>query len=106
MNDLESTLYLLLLRIIHGQYEDAFEIMDRCYFDGTPKYALEVSFSVIFYWSKLIFDLNYLWEQFKVIKNSRHPDAYACRLKLHLLTLSGEFPAVTNLQDDLVGCIN
>ena len=64
---MNSALYLMVLRLLHRDYNEVFRLADSV--------ATDTSFGVE---GKLIFDL------FKSARNDWHPDAHACRLKISL----------------------
>ena len=64
---MNSALYLMVLRLLHRDYNEVFRLADSV--------ATDTSFGVE---GQLIFDL------FKSARNDWHPDAHACRLKISL----------------------
>jgi hypothetical protein len=65
-----ASLYMLLLRLMNRQYEDAFRLCETCMTDS------DISEE----------ELN-IFEQLQFLKNDKSPNAHAVRLKLSLVTM-------------------
>jgi hypothetical protein len=78
-----SALYLLLLRLLSRQYELAFRLIDACVSD-TPLTAEELQ----------------TWREIEKLSGLQeaHPDAFACRLKLWIMTRSSDSTLNWNIE--------
>jgi len=64
-----STLYLLLLRMMHRRYDEVFRMFELCTTDA-----------------KLTAEEQQIFDQFEQVTRDYHPDAHACRLRMQLMT--------------------
>jgi hypothetical protein len=85
---LESAMYLLLIRMIHGQFEDAIRLVDSCLSDSLSGEATEI------------------WERLQKEDEDRNPDAEALRLRLYLVALDGGYNCSWNLVDQLFAYVS
>ncbi|GBG26808.1 Hypothetical Protein FCC1311_030302 [Hondaea fermentalgiana] len=68
--ELSASLYLVHLKLLKRQYEQAFKLAPTC--------TVDVPFSP---------DEGFIWSQFEDTLDDMHPDAHACRLRLSLATM-------------------
>ncbi len=82
---IESAMYLLLLRLLHKQYQDAFQLAESCVSDIMTS-SVEAS---------------HFWDLIQDQQDDLHPNAHAVRLKLAFVAINLGYPVSWDITTEL-----